>query len=64
MKRTIAAIREYFPLGLELTQDGFTVTISHFVMRRAVSEGPLMNDGDGWVKIPVSIPWVCFETPT
>ncbi len=64
IKRTVAALRAFFPLGLTLTQDGFAVQISHFVMRRAVSEGPLMSDGDGWVKIPVSIPWVCFEKPT
>lgn len=63
IKRTIAAIRAYFPLGLTLTQDDFNIQISPFVMRRAVSEGPLMADGEGWVKIPVSIPWVCFEKP-
>lgn len=63
MKRIIAAIRAYFPMGLTLTLDGFTVQVSQFVMRRAVTEGPLMNDGDSWVKIPVSIPWVCFSKP-
>jgi hypothetical protein len=63
MKRTISAIREFFPLGLTLTESGFNVQISHFVMKRGVSDGPLMNDSDGWVKIPVSIPWVCFEKP-
>lgn len=63
MKRTVSAIREYFPMGLTLTQDNFTVQVSHYVMRRGVSEGPLINDSDSWVKIPVSIPWVCFEKP-
>ncbi len=63
LQRIISAIRSYFPLGLTLTQDAFAVTVSQYVMRRGVSEGPLMADGDGWVKISVSIPWVCFEKP-
>lgn len=62
MTRVVAAIREYFPMGSEMTQDGFTVQVSPFAMR-AVTQGPLMNDSDGWVKIPVSIPWICFGRP-
>lgn len=62
MGRTIAAIRAYFPMGLTMTQDGFVVQVSPVVMR-VVGQGPLMNDADGWVKIPVSIPWLCFEKP-
>ena len=64
MTRTVAAIREFFPMGMTLTQDGFVVEILPFPMKRVVAQGPLMNDADGWVKIPVSIPWVCFEKPT
>lgn len=63
IKRTISAIRGYFPMGLTLTQDGFEIQISPFVMKRVVSQGPLMEDGPGWMKIPVSIPWVCFAKP-
>jgi hypothetical protein len=62
MARTVAAIRAYFPIGLRLTQDGFVVEVNAHDMR-AVRQGPLMNDADGWVKIPVSIPWICFELP-
>lgn len=62
MGRTVAAIREYFPMGLTMTQDGFVIQVSPYVMR-VVGQGPLMNDGDGWVKIPVSVPWICFERP-
>ncbi len=64
MHRIVSAIRAYFPMGTALSQDNFTVTISQFVMRRAIGEGPLMADGEGWVKIPVSIPWVSFEKPS
>jgi hypothetical protein len=63
IKRTISAIREYFPMGLTLTPGAFEIQISPFVMKRVVSQGPLMEDGNGWVKIPVSIPWVCFAKP-
>ncbi len=63
MKRTIAAIRSYFPMGLELTEGSFTVQVSPHSMR-AVTQGPLMNDADGWQKIPVSIPWISFEKPS
>jgi hypothetical protein len=62
MKRTVSAIRAYFPMGLTLTQDDFTIQVSPYAMR-VVGQGPLMNDADGWVKIPVSIPWICFEWP-
>jgi hypothetical protein len=62
MGRTVSAIREYFPMGLTLTQDGFDIKISPVVMR-VVAQGPLMNDADGWVKIPVSIPYQCFARP-
>ena len=63
MKRTVAALRAFFPMGLALTESGFTIQVLPFAQKRAVAEGPLMSDGDGWVKIPVSIPWVCFEKP-
>ncbi len=62
MGRTVAAIREFFPMGLKLTQDGFVIQVSPYAMR-VVGQGPLMNDADGWVKIPVSVPWICFEQP-
>lgn len=62
MTRTVAAIRSYFPIGTELTQDGFVVSVLPH-SSRVVTQGPLMNDDDGWVKIPVSIPWLCFERP-
>lgn len=62
MARIVSAIREYFPMGLKLTQDAFEVVVSPH-SRRAVTQGVLMNDDDGWVKIPVSIPWLCFEKP-
>ena len=62
MSRTVAAIRAHFEMGLVLEQDGFEITISPHSMR-AVTQGPLMNDSDGWVKVPVSIPWLCFERP-
>lgn len=62
MTRVVAAIRAYFPMGLEMTESGFVVQVNPHSLK-AVSQGPLMNDGDGWVKIPVSIPWICFEQP-
>lgn len=63
MTRLVAAIRDYFPMGLALTQDGFVIQVQAH-SRRAVTQGPLMNDDSaGWVKIPVSIPWLCFEKP-
>ncbi len=62
MSRTVAAIRAYFPRGLKLTEGSFSVEVSPHSMR-AVAQGPLMNDADGWQKIPVSIPWICFEKP-
>jgi len=63
MKRTVAAIRAYFTMGLTLTQDTFDIQILPLVLKRVVGQGPLMEDSPGWVKIPVSIPWVCFEKP-
>ncbi len=62
MSRTVSAIRAYFPMGLTLTEGSFSVQVSPHSMR-AVTQGPLMNDADGWSKIPVSIPWICFEKP-
>ena len=49
-------------MGLRMTQDDFVVQVHPYAMR-VVGQGPLMNDSDGWVKIPVSIPWICFERP-
>lgn len=63
IKRTVAAIRDFFPMGLKLEQDDFVVEVSPVVLKRVVSQGPLMEDGKGWVKVPVSIPWVCFAKP-
>jgi hypothetical protein len=64
MARTVAAIRAFFPMGLAMTQDDFVVRVSPLPgSLRVVSQGPLMNDSDVWVKIPVSIPWICFEQP-
>lgn len=62
MDRVVSAIRDYFPLGLTLTQGGFEIKITPVAMR-AVGRGPLMNDSDGWMKIPVSIPYQCFARP-
>lgn len=62
MGRIVSAIRAFFPMGLTMTQDDFIVQVNPYAMR-VVAQGPLMNDGDSWVKIPVSIPWICFERP-
>lgn len=62
MTRIVAAIREYFPMGLRMTEGNFVVEVHPYAMR-VVAQGPLMNDSPGWVKIPVSVPWICFEKP-
>ncbi len=62
MTRIVSAIRAYFPMGTKLTQGAFEIIVSPHSLR-VVAQGPLMNDDDGWVKIPVSIPWICFEKP-
>ncbi len=64
MGRIVSAIRAFFPMGLTMTQDGFDVQVSPYAMR-VVHQGPLMKDDEkgAWVKIPVSVPWICFEKP-
>lgn len=64
MGRTVAAIRAFFPMGLTMTQDDFAAQVLPLPgSLRVVAQGPLMNDDPGWVKIPVSIPWICIEKP-
>jgi hypothetical protein len=63
MKRIVAAIAAYFPMGLALSKDGFTITIQSHTRNQVVTQGPLMLDGTAWVKIPVSIPYSCFAKP-
>lgn len=62
MARIVAAIRAFFPMGLRMTEGDFVVEVNPYAMR-VVAQGPLMNDSPGWVKIPVSVPWICFEKP-
>jgi hypothetical protein len=63
MKLIAGAIAAYFPMGMPLSQDGFTITIRSIAQKRVVSQAPLMNDGPSWVKIPVTIPYLCFARP-
>ncbi len=62
MARIVSAIRAFFPMGLRMTEGDFVIEVNPYAMR-VVGQGPLMNDDDGWVKIPVSVPWICFEKP-
>lgn len=62
MKRLVSAIRDFFTMGLILTQDDFNVEVQPHSMQ-AVAPSPLIEESPGWVKIAVSIPWLCFERP-
>ncbi len=62
MVRTISAIIDYFQMGTEMTEGDAVVRVLPHSLR-VVTQGPLMKDDDAWVKIPVSIPWLCFERP-
>lgn len=64
MVKIVGAIRQYFPMGLVMPLEDFLIRVSPLPgSRRVVSQGPLMNDSESWAKIPVSIPWICFEQP-
>jgi hypothetical protein len=63
MKRVVSAIAEYFPFGMTITQDGFDIKVIPISTKQVVSQGPLMDDGAGFMKVPVSIPYLCFAKP-
>ena len=63
MKRIVSAIAEAFPFGLTITQDGFEIKIIPLGTKQVVSQGPMMDDGAGYMKVPVSIPYHCFAKP-
>lgn len=52
--RIASQIIEYFPMGTQLTKDGFTVTVWKKPMR-----GQMLKD-DPWMMVPVRIPYQCF----
>jgi hypothetical protein len=62
MKRLVAAISAYFPMGLTLTKDGFDIRIMSHTRNQVVTTGPLLLDAP-WMMIPVSIPYRCFDKP-
>ena len=63
MRRIVAAIAAYFPMGLILTNSGFDITIQSHTRNNVVMQSPMMLDGTAWMRISVSIPYTCFARP-